>query len=281
MKIGMIENPEIASIFEEVADCLEAQQANPFRVRAYRNAASVIRALPEPAATLESDPERRLEELPGIGKGLADKIRTILRTGDLPLHAELSAQVPPGARRIMRVPGLGPRRAEVLGRSLGIRSVEAWRRSGHRFLYKEAKSYADSLARHLRQAPGVTRLEIARAIEGRLPRLVRLADVRGDLHMHTTATDGRATLEQMLAAADWVVASIHYGRPERLDLDDEGLMAAREKGIPIVIDSDAHSISDLDNMDYGVHQARRAGLTAEDVANTRAWPDFQRLFLRR
>src|SRR5687767_12765210 len=82
----MIENPELAAIFDEIADCLEIQSGNPFRIRAYRNAARVLQGLPEPAALIVSNPARPLTDLPGIGKDLAEKIRTIVETGDLPLR---------------------------------------------------------------------------------------------------------------------------------------------------------------------------------------------------
>ena len=81
-----MENPEISQTFDEVADLLELQEANPFRVRAYRNAARTIRDLAEPVAEVAADPGRRLEDLPGIGADLAGKIRTLFQTGDLPLR---------------------------------------------------------------------------------------------------------------------------------------------------------------------------------------------------
>jgi len=80
-----MENPEVAQVFEEVADLLDLQGANPFRVRAYRNAARILRDLSEPLAPKADDP-KSLETLAGIGKDLAEKITTILKTGDLPHH---------------------------------------------------------------------------------------------------------------------------------------------------------------------------------------------------
>jgi DNA polymerase (family 10) len=143
--------------------------------------------------------------------------------------------------------------------------------------------------------------------------------------------------DDVLAEADWVIASVHYGQqqsqqqiterilgaienphvsilahptgrligrrepyavdlekvfkaaarhgkmmeinanPARLDLDDVAVAAAKLHGIPIVISSDAHSVSGLDVLRYGVLQARRGGLTADDVANTRPWKQFKRM----
>ena len=246
----------------------------------------------------------------------------------------------------------------------------------------------------------------------RLPELVTVADIQGDLHMHTNETDGSGTIEEMAAAArerglkyiaitdhskrvamangldeerllaqwkqidaineqasddflvlkgiecdilesgemdlpdevlaqaDWVIASLHYGQqqprnqitdrivgaiankhvsmvahptgrllnkrppydvdmesvfqaatehgkllelnaaPKRLDLNDVYLLAAKEKGIPIVINTDAHNPNSLDNMQFGIKQARRGTLTAADVANSRSWKDLKVLLGR-
>lgn len=245
-----------------------------------------------------------------------------------------------------------------------------------------------------------------------LPELIELTDVCGDLHMHTNATDGAATLREMadaaiernlsyiaitdhskrvsmargldaerlreqwkmidevrpeydgrltilkgiecdileaggmdlpddcLEEADWVLASIHYGQkqprdqiterllgaienpwvtciahptgrlinrrppyevdmetvmqaakrcgklmelnanPARLDLNDIHLAAAKRMEIPVVISTDAHSIEGLDVMRYGIKQARRGGLSRQDVGNARPWPELQQLFKR-
>ncbi|MDG2186040.1 MAG: DNA polymerase/3'-5' exonuclease PolX [Mariniblastus sp.] len=252
------------------------------------------------------------------------------------------------------------------------------------------------------------RRELDWAETGPLPVLVEQADIRGDLHMHTTATDGRATLPEMvdaaqarglryiaitdhskrvtmangldsdrllaqwqeidqlnqamtddflvlkgiecdileaggmdlpddvLAQADWVIASVHYGQqqsrqqitdrivgalqhphvsmlahptgrllnkrepydvdmdavfqaalenrkllelnanPRRLDLNDIHLLAAKTRGIPVVINTDAHRTEGLDDMKYGIKQARRGCLTAADVANTLPWNEMKK-----
>jgi DNA polymerase (family 10) len=65
--------------------------------------------------------------------------------------------------------------------------------------------------------------------------------------------------------------------PMRLDLDDVACAAAKNYGIPIVISTDAHSTNELGVMRYGILQARRGGLTKEDVANTRSWPQMKKL----
>ncbi len=253
--------------------------------------------------------------------------------------------------------------------------------------------------------------EIELAEKNQLPKLIELKDIAGDLHMHTTATDGSATIEEMAEAAkaiglhyiaitdhskrvsmanglnkkrlleqweeidclnewmtddfiilkgiecdileaggmdlpddvleqaDWVIASVHYGQnqpsekitqriigaienpfvsiiahptgrlinsrppydvdmeavmdaavthrkmlelnasPKRLDLNEFHLAAAKKRGIPIVISTDAHHPHGLRAMRYGIQQARRAGLEPKDVANTRTWGDLKSLIL--
>src|SRR5690606_20638740 len=98
-----IENIDIARIFDQIADLLEIQGGNPFRVRAYRTAARTVQSLAVPAASLAA--EGRLDELPGIGADLAGKIATILETGTLPLLDELAARTPAGLVELLRIPG--------------------------------------------------------------------------------------------------------------------------------------------------------------------------------
>jgi DNA polymerase (family 10) len=69
--------------------------------------------------------------------------------------------------------------------------------------------------------------------------------------------------------------------PQRLDLDDVYCAAAKALGIPIVISTDAHSTSQLDMLRYGILQARRAGLTKKDVANTRTLSQFRKMIGKR
>lgn len=68
--------------------------------------------------------------------------------------------------------------------------------------------------------------------------------------------------------------------PARLDLNDVHLAAAKRLQIPVVISTDAHSIEGLDVMQYGIKQARRGGLSRQDVGNTRPWKEFKKLFKR-
>ncbi len=125
-------NAEIAAALEEIADILDFQGANPFRVRAYRNAARTVAEMTESVADLiqrEGGNLNTLSALPGIGKDLAEKIATLAHTGTLPLLEELRSQVPEGVLDMLRIPGLGPKRAAALYRELGVTNLEELRRA--------------------------------------------------------------------------------------------------------------------------------------------------------
>ncbi|HEX3871832.1 MAG TPA: DNA polymerase/3'-5' exonuclease PolX [Pirellulales bacterium] len=566
-------NVDIAAIFDEIADLLEFTEANPFRVRAYRNGARTLRDLHEQVSAILASGDRKLTDIEGIGKDLAEKIKSLCETGDISMRQELLKQVPASAPTLLRVPGLGPKKARTLVNELKVTTLDELRAAcqehrvqalkgfgakteqvilaglavvesgSERMYWAEADEYVTNILAFLRQVEGVEKLEPAgsyrrgretvgdidllavacdpnsimdrlaaypgiaehlgrgdtkmsvrlgvglqvdlrvvpaesfgaalqyftgskdhnvvlrgraksqglkineygvfrdeqyvagrneedvygalglpwippelrearREFEwadaGKLPQLLEIDDIVGDLHMHTDATDGKATLEEMIEAArsrgrqyiaitdhskrvsmargldasrlreqwaaidrlnakiqgitilkglecdilerggldleddvlkeaDWIVASVHYGQkqprdqitrriveairnpyvsaiahptgriinrrksydvdleavfreardfgklmelnanPARLDLDDVNCAAAKSYGIPIVISTDAHSVAEFDKLRYGVLQARRAGLTKDDVANTRSWPKLQKL----
>jgi DNA polymerase (family 10) len=124
-----ISNAEIARRFLEVADLLELQGANPFRVRAYRNAARVIADHPQRIDRIARRDPEALKQLPGIGDDLAARIVELALTGRLELLGRIGAGVPPGVAALMRVPGLGPRRARQLHDTLQIGSVRQLERA--------------------------------------------------------------------------------------------------------------------------------------------------------
>jgi len=574
-----VTNSEIANVLEQLADLLEFQGANAFRIRAYRAGARRIRDLSESIASIVAEDPGRLTTLEGIGKGVAEKCVTLVTSGELPQLNDLLENIPSTVLDILRVPGMGPKKAAMLYRELQIENLEQLQAAceagkvqelkgfgakteqtilggiaiadaaNQRIYWSVADRIAGELRDHLGGCPAIDRLELAGSyrrgretvgdldllvvstrgeevmdrlalfpqvgeviargetkmsvrlasglqvdlrvvpkksfgaalqyftgskdhnvhlrglarqqdlkineygvfrieengsetyIAGKdekdvyatlglplfppelreareefqwaqaaaLPPLLKQDDLRGDLHMHTTATDGKATLEEMaqaaidrgleyiaitdhsqrvtvaggldperlraqwkqveklnqqlegqllvlkgiecdileaggmdlpddvLAEADWVIASVHFGQrqsreqitdrilgaianphisivahptgrlvnrrepyevdmdavmqaaaetgtllelnanPARLDLHDVHCAAARSRGIPIVISSDAHSIEGLDVLRYGVLQARRGGLSMDDVANTRSWKKLKQL----
>jgi DNA polymerase (family 10) len=124
-----ITNAEIARRFLEVADVLELEGANPFRVRAYRNAARVVGEHPERLDRIARRDPEALKQLPGIGDDLAAKIVELALTGRLELLRRSAATVPAGVMALMRVPGIGPRKARQLHEALQIGSVKQLERA--------------------------------------------------------------------------------------------------------------------------------------------------------
>ncbi|HEV2852941.1 MAG TPA: DNA polymerase/3'-5' exonuclease PolX [Thermoanaerobaculia bacterium] len=185
-----MDNPEIARILEEVADILEIQNANPFRVRAYRNATRTVETLTVPLRKWVQE-NRPLTDLPGIGKEMASHIREMVETGTLGFRDELLAEVPRSLIELMRLPGLGPKKAKKIHDELQISSVEEleaaakegrvaslpgfgaksqekilagieeYRQHGSRFLLTEAERFVEPLLAYLRETPEVERLEVA------------------------------------------------------------------------------------------------------------------------
>lgn len=117
-------NAMIAARLDEVALLLEHQEANPFRVAAYRQAANTLRDLPVPVSEiLEEAGLEGLEKLPGIGTNLSRAIRTVAVTGSLPLLDRLRGESGPQSV-LMTMPGIGPKLAEMLHDDLGIETLE-------------------------------------------------------------------------------------------------------------------------------------------------------------
>lgn len=118
-------NAALARKLDEVAALLEEQNANPYRVRAYRQAATTLRALTRPAATLyREEGLAGLERLPAIGPSIARSLRALLTTGRLPMLERLRGASDP-EELLMTVPGIGRKTAELLHEELGIDSLEA------------------------------------------------------------------------------------------------------------------------------------------------------------
>ena len=115
-------NAEVAALLNEIADLLELKGESRFRIGAYRTAAGRIENLTEDIEELWR--QGHLEEIPGVGESIATKIAQYLQTGHLAYLDDLRKEIPRGVRAILQVPGLGPARAQLLYRELGIQTVD-------------------------------------------------------------------------------------------------------------------------------------------------------------
>lgn len=121
-----MENQEIARKLDEIADMLEVGGENPFRVRAYRAAARTVRDHSVPIAELTAE---QLDSLPGIGADLAEKLATLAAGRELPLYRDLKRRVPAGLTELLRMPGIGPKRAKLLQEKVDVRNAADLKRA--------------------------------------------------------------------------------------------------------------------------------------------------------
>ena len=178
-----MDNSHIAQILDEIGDLLEIKGENAFKVRAYRTAADTVETWPDGIARID---ERRLRDLPGIGKDLAARIRELAETGTCRYHQELLQEFPPTMLDLLRLQGVGPKTVALLYTSLNVRTVdeladaarsgrlrdvkgmgarkealilkavEERQRDAGRHLLPDTASVSAELARYLRErAPGV------------------------------------------------------------------------------------------------------------------------------
>jgi DNA polymerase (family 10) len=117
-----MDKDRVAEILVEIGTLLELKGENPFKTRAYLNAARAVESLAEPLEKLVA--ENRLAQVKGIGESIAAKITELVTTGKLRYYDELKASIPPGLVELLEIPGLGPKRIQVLQKKLGVDSVE-------------------------------------------------------------------------------------------------------------------------------------------------------------
>jgi DNA polymerase (family 10) len=226
-------NADIATAFEQMADLLDLQNANPFRVRAYRNASRLIGGLKTDLAALVAA-GKPLPKLTGIGADLEEKIRQLATRGHFPELDKLRKQVPAGVTELLRLPGLGPKRVRLLSDALHVhtpaellraardgrirelrgfgeaseariaQAIEAQLRKKPRFKLAVAAQYADALLAYLQRGPGVIQVAAAGSLR-------RARETVGDIDLLATAADGAAVsqyftthpdAERVLAAGD-------------------------------------------------------------------------------
>ena len=216
-----IHNADIAATFEEIADLLEIQGANPFRIRAYRNAARTLGELSQDVRMLVEKGDD-LKRLPGIGDDLSAKIREIVATGNCSFLARLHKELPPAVVELLKIPGLGPKRVKALYHDLEVQTVEQLYRAARdgriravpgfgektelnilqaveahvsqarRFKLAVAAQYAEALRTYLAAVSGVKQVTIAGSFR-------RMRETVGDLDILVTAMPDSPVMQRFTA----------------------------------------------------------------------------------
>jgi DNA polymerase (family X) len=205
-----MDNKALAGILFETADLMEIDGQDSFRIRSYRNAAQSIEALPQQLSELIKEPKKVLE-IPGIGKGILEKLQEIFKQGRLSTHVELLQKYRPSMLDLLRIQGLGPKTialiwsayqvsdvdgVEKLAREGKIRllprmgekqetkllkAIADYRRIAGRFLLDAAQAQATKIVEHLRDHPGVEKVTSAGSLR-------RGRESVGDLDILVTGT---------------------------------------------------------------------------------------------
>lgn len=207
-----MENLDVARTLTELADLLEIQGASPFRIRAYRNAVNTINSLSQPLKDMVAAGED-LTELPGVGKSVAKYIGEFLTSGSISRLEEVSAEFPRSLVQLMRLDGVGPKKARKLFEELDVRTVddlaaeleagrvqtldgfgvksaakildaiEDHKKHTGRFQIRETERLIAGLLEHMQSAPGVARIELAGSLRRRKETIGDvdiLAELEGD-----------------------------------------------------------------------------------------------------
>src|SRR5881628_3711766 len=214
-----MQNAEIARLLGEVADLLEISAGNPFKVRAYRNAARTVADHPDPIAELVAGGEFDLTDLAGIGDGIAKEITALVQTGTLPQRQQLMATVPPGLLDLLRISGLGPKRVKLFHDRLKVNSIADLKdalekgkiaklggfgpkllekiREGiaggaaaqNRIVLHEAEQYARAIVEYLKAGGGINEIDVAGSFR-------RRKETIGDLDIVVTSSKPAAVIQR-------------------------------------------------------------------------------------
>ena len=120
----MLDNAKISQTITMLADLLEFQGANAFKIRAYRNGARVIKDYPDSINSIIEEDPASLLSIDGIGKGVAEKCVVLVETGELPQINEILEEIPRSVLDLLRIPGMGPKKGAMLYRELGIANLD-------------------------------------------------------------------------------------------------------------------------------------------------------------
>jgi len=145
-----VHNKDITEVLETVADLLAIMNKNPFRTRAYRQAAQTVNSLPQDVTKMIDNGED-LSQLSGIGEDLAGKIKTIARTGSLPLLEELKKKIPLSLKELLRIPGLGPRGVKAVHDALGVVDMAGLKSAAQQGLLQDVEGFGEKTQKNILQ----------------------------------------------------------------------------------------------------------------------------------
>jgi DNA polymerase (family 10) len=212
-----VQNSDIADIFNKVADLLDIEGANPFRVRAYRNAARAVSSLPQNVSDM-IESEKDLTELPGIGKDLAGKIQEIVETGSLAQLEELEGKTSPELIKLMKVAGLGPKRVKALNRNLGVTNLKELKKAAQQGKVREIEGFGEKTEKAI--------LEELEEVEGKQEERIKLREAE------QRARPLVAYLEKTKGVKEITVAGSYRRRKETVgDLD---ILVTCKKGAEVM-----------------------------------------------
>jgi len=244
---AVVGKEEVASMLEELSVMLEILGANPFRCRAYANAARILDGLSGDLGEMVRTGE--LLELKGIGKGIFEDIASALETGSFPLYDETSDKIPDGLMEMLRIPGFGPKKVKAVYDKLGIETIDGLEKAARedelsgllgfgaktqqkiidgienlrkyqdRFLISTAEKQADEIRRELEGHPDVKRLLVAGSLR-------RRKETIGDIDILVTAKNSDNIMEafttlprvRSVVAKGSTKSSIVYGPGINVDL---------------------------------------------------------------
>ncbi len=217
-----MENRDIARLLSETADLMEIAGEDPFRIRSYRNAASSIESYPERVLDILKDPNRKVTDIPGIGKSMAANLQEIAARGSFDRRDQLLAKYPPTALELLKIQGLGPKTISLLwehyrvstidglerlcqeqklrvlprlGAKLEekiLRSICNYRQRAGRFLLNFADELAADLSGYLAEAPGVEKVTPAGSLR-------RGRETVGDLDLLVTGPSAANALDRFVS----------------------------------------------------------------------------------
>ena len=284
-------NEQIAKQLTQLADLLEFKGANPFRLRAYRKGARIISEMTESIASLIAT-EADLTQFEGIGKGVSQKCVELVETGKLVQLEELLEEVPKSVLELLKIPGLGPKKAAVLFNEMNIVSLDQLQAAceaeqlqklsgfgaktekaileglafaasaGKRILWAEANQIAQQIVLHMQSCAAIKQMEFAGSFR-------RGKETIGDLDLLVETTDGKAVMDHFM---EWSRVSSVIARGDAklsVRLDDDFQIDLR------VVAADSFGASLQYFTGSKEHNVRVRGLAKQKNMKVNEWGVFE------